>query len=149
MSGTYTMTVRASGGGTGSYVLSLDCILGPCDRDRDGVVDPPPQPLPFGPPGLTGSIAWQWIIALYCFHGTAGTQIILDVDTPSPSNLDVRAHIYGPDGLLFRDGHSSGGFRLTRPLTQTGTYTLFISPHDANSVGPYTLSLFCAGDLCP
>ena len=102
------------------------------------------------------SIGPQSDIDHFTFHGTAGTEIRLNVLSLS-GNLDPTVEIRDPNGSVVINGVADGAscnnngcsFSVTLPvLTLSGTYSLILYDANVNESGNYALSLWCVFGSC-
>ncbi len=154
MSGTYTVRISDNDSfNTGSYRISLLCVLGDCDGDNDGLFDNDREILSYGvavtdkgvSPGTEGDF--------YQFMGSSGDEIRITV-TGQSNNFDPGIQVHDPDGVRIVSGIAEGAgcnastftqcsFSTTLFPTTTGVYSLMIIDDDAFNPGEYDISLEC------
>ncbi len=140
-SGTYTVVIDPQGADTGSVSLTLFLF-----NNQVGTITPS-SALPGTPVTVTINIPGQSV--LQTFSGTAGQQAtLLLTNSTYPDCLS--AWILNPDGsqlsyLSYAYVCGSSGYIGPVSMPASGTYTVVISPQDADT-GSVTLTLFLTND---
>lgn len=155
-SGIYTLHVSDSGTNeTGNYQFHLQCLVGPCDSDGDGLLDPNPRPhlpLSYNDPTDTG-ISPRVDIDSFSVAGTAGDILRVSL-LGMTAFLDPRLEMRDPNGAVVLDltctGTSSGCSTTSTDTTLllSGTYTVFVSDNGSDEQGTLEFNVQCLFGTC-
>jgi hypothetical protein len=77
----------------------------------------------------------------YTFQGTSGQQVVVDVES---ADFDTVVTLRSPSGQQQENDDWQGQIRHSRiesGLTETGTYTVYVSSYGASATGSYTLQI--------
>ena len=134
--GTYTLTVTPSTGGTGSMTWQLFNV--PADTSGTIPMDGTSTSLTIGTPGQAANLT---------FSGTAGQRISLKTIANGLTGSAGTIYAYkivNPDGTVltsYSNGSGTASFFGPLTLTQSGTHTLTVTPA-AGGTGTMTWQLF-------
>ena len=131
--GTYTIFISGQGSATGSHTVRVDQV--PPDATAVATI---------GGPAVTTTTTIPGQNARVTFDGTAGQLVSWLFSSVTYSN-DVQ--ILNPNGTVFRNYQGTGNGTFFEPLTlsQTGTYTIFISGQ-GSATGSHTVRVVQAAD---
>jgi len=138
--GTHTLLVADEDGyQLGQYHVTLQCVNRPVGAVTAGYGEL-----------VSGQVADVPEMYLFRFDGAVGEQVCIRLNRTS-GDLNPWVRLYRPDGsLLAEAGPLWPGYERTelydQLLSQTGTYTLYVSDEDGYQTGSYAMMLECIND---
>ncbi|HQL24009.1 MAG TPA: AMP-binding protein, partial [candidate division Zixibacteria bacterium] len=138
--GTHTLLVADEDGyQLDQYHVTLQCVNRPVGTVTAGYDEL-----------VSGQVADVPEMYLFRFDGAVGEQVCIRLNRTS-GDLNPWVRLYRPDGsLLAEAGPLWPGYERTelydQLLSQTGTYTLYVSDEDGYQTGSYAMMLECIND---
>ncbi|MBF0480007.1 MAG: proprotein convertase P-domain-containing protein, partial [Candidatus Omnitrophica bacterium] len=131
---------------TGTYYVYISDVnydtIGDYQLNLQRMNNPPnPIPIAYGVP-IDGSISKVTEIKAYTFTATANDQVYLAIrDTTLKPNFEIQARIYDTAGNQIVQNWYSDTGTLSAKLLTTGTYYIYISDVNYDTIGDYQLNL--------
>jgi len=156
LTGLQTLLVFESGyDQTTAYSFSVSCIVGPCDSDLDGFLDPDPIAVGYGAtqppePERTAGLSTPFDIDAFSFAGAAGTTVRVAIQSVSGSSVGPTFEVRDPSGALVQAASSCPTPCLIDvALGTTGTHRIVVSDTGYDNAGRYQFTLTCQSGTCP
>jgi hypothetical protein len=156
MTGPQTLLVFESGyDQTTAYSFSVSCIVGPCDTDSDGFLDPDPIAVGYvavqpPEPEKTAGLSTPFDIDAFSFAGAAGTTVGVGFQSVSGSSVAPTFEVRDPSGALVQAAICLTFPCTTNvPLSSAGTHRIVISDTGYDNAGRYQFTLTCQSGTCP
>ncbi len=155
ITGPHTLLVFETGHDqVGSYALSLHCLVGACDSDLDGFLDPDAPSVVYGiaqppEPERTAGLATSIDIDAFSFNGAAATTVRVALSGLS-GGVSPTFEIRDPSGAIVQAPTSCPTpCIIDVALSIDGAHRLIVSDTGYDNAGRYQFTLTCQAGACP